>query len=198
MRIVIIAPGSRGDIQPLVALGKGLQDAGDKVRVVTHRNYETLIGSHGLEFRAIELDIQQVIQGEKMRQVLESGSLLTSMAHVSQQLRRSAVNLAERSLEACRGMDMIIAGLGGLFVGLALAEKTDLHFVQAHNVPITPTAAFPGTLLPRIAKPLYRISHHITRQILWQAYRPADKPVRRRVGAAGDSASGALCLYLPA
>lgn len=35
MEIAIIAPGSRGDVQPYVALGKGLRDAGHGVRVVS-------------------------------------------------------------------------------------------------------------------------------------------------------------------
>jgi sterol 3beta-glucosyltransferase len=32
MRIVIIAPGSRGDVQPYVALGAGLEAAGHVLR----------------------------------------------------------------------------------------------------------------------------------------------------------------------
>jgi len=31
MRIAIIAPGSRGDVQPYIALGKGLEKAGHGV-----------------------------------------------------------------------------------------------------------------------------------------------------------------------
>ena len=43
MRIVIIASGSRGDVEPYVALGKGLQAAGHVVRLVTHRDFESLV-----------------------------------------------------------------------------------------------------------------------------------------------------------
>ena len=39
MRIAIIAPGSRGDVQPYLALGKGLKQAGHVVRLVTHQNF---------------------------------------------------------------------------------------------------------------------------------------------------------------
>ena len=44
MRIAIIASGSRGDVEPYVALGKGLQAAGHVVRLVTHR--ELRIAGH--------------------------------------------------------------------------------------------------------------------------------------------------------
>jgi sterol 3beta-glucosyltransferase len=50
MRIAIIALGSRGDIQPYIALGKGLKKAGHVVRLVTHQSFEGLVNSQGLEF----------------------------------------------------------------------------------------------------------------------------------------------------
>ena len=43
---------------------------------------------------------------------------------------------------------MIISGLGGLFVGLALAEKLGLPLIQAYLYPFTPTREFPGVLTP--------------------------------------------------
>ena len=42
MRIAIIAPGSRGDVQPYIALGKGIQDAGHGVRPDSVRACEDL------------------------------------------------------------------------------------------------------------------------------------------------------------
>jgi len=49
MRIAIIASGSRGDVQPYIALGKGLVEPGHDVRLVTHQNYEALVEAHGLD-----------------------------------------------------------------------------------------------------------------------------------------------------
>jgi UDP:flavonoid glycosyltransferase YjiC (YdhE family) len=41
MRIVIIASGIRGDVEPYVALGEGLQASGHVVRLVTGRGFWT-------------------------------------------------------------------------------------------------------------------------------------------------------------
>jgi len=49
MRVAVIASGSRGDVEPYVALSKGLQKAGHGVRVVTHENYRALVEGQGLE-----------------------------------------------------------------------------------------------------------------------------------------------------
>ncbi len=40
MRIVLIALGTRGDVQPMLALGQGLQAAGHQVRIIAGSNFE--------------------------------------------------------------------------------------------------------------------------------------------------------------
>ncbi|MCX7030065.1 MAG: glycosyltransferase [Spirochaetes bacterium] len=184
-RIVIVAPGSRGDVQPYVALGKGLQDAGMPVRVVTSHDHEELVTSHGLEYRPVEAGIEDFIRTRKMREALEKGSLLTSMARLAQEVKRGGEQLARRTLTACEGMDMLLAGISGVFVARSISEKTGLPLVQAYNVPFTPTCEFPGALLPGFGPffggALNRLSHRLTRQIVWQAYRPVDRLVRRKV-----------------
>lgn len=51
-------------------------------------------------------------------------------------------------------------------------------------MPFSPTRAFSGALLPlpnSLGGSLNLLSQHITRQIVWQMYRPADKGVRQQV-----------------
>ena len=42
MKITLNTFGTRGDIQPTIALGLGLQRAGHDLRIVTHRIFEDL------------------------------------------------------------------------------------------------------------------------------------------------------------
>ncbi len=183
MRITVIAPGSQGDVQPFLALGNGLVKAGNYVRLVTNQNYEKQVESHGLEFWSIEVNMEDIIRSEKMREVLESGKLLTSMARMGKELRENAALLAKRSLEACREMDIVMAGISGLFTANSIAEKLGIPLIQALNIPFTITKAFAGALLPKFPRWLggYRLSHRLTRQIVWQAYRPTDKVIREQV-----------------
>jgi sterol 3beta-glucosyltransferase len=67
MRIVVIAPGSRGDIQPFIALGKGLQGSGHDVRVVTNAEFESLAHSYGLDCHPIAFGVEQALQEEATR-----------------------------------------------------------------------------------------------------------------------------------
>jgi UDP:flavonoid glycosyltransferase YjiC (YdhE family) len=73
MRIAIIAPGSRGDVEPYIALGKGLKDAGHFVRLVSHYNFADLVNSNGLEFWPVDIDVQDIAQSKEMRERLGGG-----------------------------------------------------------------------------------------------------------------------------
>ena len=61
MRVGIIAIGSRGDVQPYVALGKGLQQAEYEVCVMTHDAFERLVCGEHLEFFAVGGDPRTLV-----------------------------------------------------------------------------------------------------------------------------------------
>jgi sterol 3beta-glucosyltransferase len=185
MQIAIIALGSRGDVQPYVALGTGLQKAGHSVRLATHWDYEALVNSHGLSFRPVEGNVQDVVESEEMRRLLEKGNFVAISARTAKEAQRVALQWARDGLAAAQGSDLLIAGIGGLNIAKALAEKLSLPLIEAFVLPFTPTKAFPGVLLP-VSPPAFsglfnRATHHLTRQMMWQGYRSADKLARQEV-----------------
>jgi len=96
MRIAIVAPGSRGDVKPYIALGKGLREAGHAVRLVTHGNFETLVASHGLEFWPVAGSVQDIVQGADMRELLEAGNFLAIMSQMAKEAKRGAMQSSPR------------------------------------------------------------------------------------------------------
>jgi sterol 3beta-glucosyltransferase len=50
LHITCLTIGSRGDVQPYIALAKGLMKEGHKVRIATHGEYKDWIEGHGIEF----------------------------------------------------------------------------------------------------------------------------------------------------
>lgn len=208
MRIAIIAPGSRGDVEPYIALGKGLARAGQAVRLVSHQDFESLARSHGLEFWPVEGQVQAIAQSQEMRSRLEGGNFLSVMAQMANEAERGAIHFAEAGLAACQGVDLILAGLAGLFVGTALGEKLGLPVVQAFYIPLTPTRAFPSFLVPKAPDwsggVLNRLSYQVARQVLWQGFRRADRLARKAVlnlpaaafwGPFGSNVIQSLVLY---
>ena len=50
LNIVIQVVGSRGDVQPFLAMGNELQARGHRVRIATHNVFRDFVKSAGLEF----------------------------------------------------------------------------------------------------------------------------------------------------
>jgi sterol 3beta-glucosyltransferase len=185
MRIAIIAMGTRGDVQPYIALGKGLKAAGHFVRLITHENFETLVTSHGLNFWPVKGNVQEVLESPEMLKLLERGNFLAINAHTGKMVKDIAIDWARDGLAACQSMDLLIAGVGGLYLAISLAEKLNIPLQQAYIFPFTPTTAFPAIPLPQsISKfggTVNRLSHHLFRQVMWQGFRKADRLARQQV-----------------
>ncbi|MCJ7678020.1 MAG: glycosyltransferase [Anaerolineales bacterium] len=182
MQVTIIAAGSRGDVQPYVALGKGLKEAGHTVRVLASLDFQDLITAHGLAFFDMGGSIESVAQG--MQGLLERGNFLKILASMGPAAQRLVGQAVVGGLAACQGSDLILAGLGGLFVGLALSEKLGLPFVPAYLYPFTPTRELPSVLSPapqtRLPRWANYLSHRMAQQMMWQTFRAADNMARRQ------------------
>jgi sterol 3beta-glucosyltransferase len=185
MQILAIALGSQGDVQPYVALGKGLQAAGHRVRVMTHVNFERLVTAHSLEFYPVKGNVQEIIESPEMRALLEKGNFLAINAHTSKLAQTAAIDWTQAGLVACQGVDLIVAGMGGLNIAVSLAEKLQIPLLPAFLFPFTPTRSFPGILFPqsltKLGGTFNWLSHLLLRQIMWQGFRKADRLARLQV-----------------
>ncbi|HTP10980.1 MAG TPA: glycosyltransferase [Anaerolineae bacterium] len=185
MRIAIIASGSRGDVEPYIALSKGLNKAGHIARLVAHENFGPLAQAHGVEFWPIEGNSQDVAQSQDMRELLDKGNFLAILKKMGRDAQDNALAFARGGLAACDGVELIIAGLGGVFIGAALAEKLGVPFMQSYYVPFSPTRAYPNALFPKMPPfvngSLNRVSYHLAQQMMWQSLRGADNVARQQV-----------------
>lgn len=97
----------------------------------------------------------------------------------------SAIAFYQTQVFEINGVDLLIAGVGGLFLSLALAEKLKRPFLQAYLFPFTPTKAFPAVLFPQFISKLGGsvnwLSHQLVRQIMWQGSRIGDQLARQQV-----------------
>src|SRR5512134_1379548 len=126
MRIAIITIGSRGDVQPYIALGQGLMNAGHTVRLATHQDFEDFVKSYGLEFWLIRGNPQEMVGSQEMREVLEKGNFVATWRQMMRDAERAINEWMEDRLAACHGVDLLIAGGVGLTAGVSVAEKNQL------------------------------------------------------------------------
>lgn len=184
MRISIVASGTRGDVQPYIALGKGLKTAGNSVRVITSDDFEGLVTGAGLEFSSMGESVEALLQTPEWRQRMESGNFLAIMRHMTAAAKERAYDLAHKLPPLFTETDLIVTGMSGMGGTFSIAEKLKIPIVQAYVFPITPTHDFPGPLTPTLpfGRLLNRLSFLPVRQMLWQSVRVTDVTIRQQLG----------------
>ncbi|MCC7446862.1 MAG: glycosyltransferase family 1 protein [Anaerolineae bacterium] len=184
-RLTIFALGSRGDVQPYTALGKGLQDAGYQVRVATFESFRGMVEGQGLDFHPVRGDAQALLQGAMSRDSLGTRNPIKLMQTIMNSYGAVADDyIAAFSSEALFDSDAILNQLPGALFGADLAEKLRVPYIAASVIPLVPTRAFPNPLLAasRGIGVFNRLSYGFAGQLLWFFFRPKIAVFRRKLG----------------
>ncbi len=72
MKILIIAVGSRGDVQPYVAFGRAARAAGHEVVLSAPTGFDDMIEAAGLTAAALPVDFQELLQKPEMQAAFNS------------------------------------------------------------------------------------------------------------------------------
>lgn len=131
---MLLALGSRGDVQPMVALGRELAGREVSVTVVALRDYAGL--AQGLDFVPIDRSMSESLQGIKNRDA--GGSVANSRA-IAHWLAEIAPQVVAAELAAVRPGDLVVAGVLTCDDAAALREITGCRVVNAMFAPLVPT-----------------------------------------------------------
>lgn len=106
MRVLLAAFGTRGDVQPMVALGARLLGAGHEVVVGAAPGFSTGVREHGLEFHPIGLDIEAWLRvnGDWVRDPARR------VRSIVRYLREDTRLALDQTADAARGSDLIVSG----------------------------------------------------------------------------------------
>ncbi len=168
MKITILTAGSRGDVQPYIALGWALQKAGYVVRIATFGNFKSLVESSGLEFYPVRGDVMQVTRSELGREAMSPDNPLKVMLSFNQ-LRKLVGDLQQDFYNACIGADAI-AYHPGAAIGFFIAQEMKIPAILATPYAFTPTSDYPSLLfyhLPRLGRTYNALTHRIQAQVFW-------------------------------
>ncbi|KAL0076355.1 hypothetical protein J3Q64DRAFT_1666352 [Phycomyces blakesleeanus] len=138
MHITCLTIGSRGDVQPYIALCKQLMLDGHKCCIASHEEYKGWVEGHGIEFRSIGGD-----PGELMKLCIDNNFL--SVAFIREGLSFFYgwfEILLETAWEACQGTDLLIES-PSVMVGIHFAEKLGIPYFRSMPFPWSQTTRFP-------------------------------------------------------
>jgi sterol 3beta-glucosyltransferase len=190
--IAIVAGGTRGDVQPYVALGRGLTGAGHRVRLLASENFEALAQGAGLDFGSTGKSVEERLQSEAWQRTLASGNFLVILRKMQSEMALEAGALATQMAGMFDGVDLVVAGMAGYGGSFTLAEHRKIPIVKAFVFPFTPTHAFPSPLTPTLplGRALNRLSYVATRQLFWQTMKSGDSAMRRILALPRESLRG--------
>jgi sterol 3beta-glucosyltransferase len=143
MQLSIVAMGSRGDVQPYLALALGLQRAGYQVNVCADRLFEHLVISSGLPFVPVTAVPMSMMQQNLSR----VGGPLKLMGWLERHFKPLARQFFADLEAATRQTDAILYS-SLAFAGYHVAEKHHIPTLAIYTVPITPTHDFQSPSFP--------------------------------------------------
>jgi sterol 3beta-glucosyltransferase len=168
MLITILAMGSRGDVQPYVALGVALKKAGARVRIATLETFRQFVTGYELECYAIEGDLAGVMDSPVADNARKADNPL-KLALSFNELKKYGLALQAGLWAACQDADLLIYH-PGMALGYFAAQERGIPSVLGLPFPMTPTRAYPSLIFydgPRLGGAYNLLTHKILQQVFW-------------------------------
>jgi UDP:flavonoid glycosyltransferase YjiC (YdhE family) len=135
--MTIIAFGTRGDVQPAVALGKALKSEGHCVRILAGANFKDWINRHGLEAVASKIDIGSVMESDLGRDWIEKGGNPINQMRVIKKLTdQTGWQSMTEAWTASRDADVIFSSFTSDIYALSIAEKLGVPHISMPLQPV--------------------------------------------------------------
>lgn len=180
--VMIFAAGSRGDVQPCLALGHALTQQGDTVRLLASTRYQHLGHSSAVDFRPLSADPAEIMESSQGQQLLASRRNPAAFIRgLNRVLRPRITQVLEETRAAAEGADLVLAPTFG-FLGLHLSQYLRVPHAVIHFQPSQPTTAFPHPMTPAarlLGRPGNRLSFDAVDAGSWLMCRPFINQWRR-------------------
>jgi sterol 3beta-glucosyltransferase len=177
MHFTMLTVGTRGEVEPCIALGLGLQAAGHTVQIATHPNFESSIHEAGLDFALIDFDLEAWLASESFRAIVEESrrNPVRALRIAIRTTRSMLKQIGDDCWTACQGTDVVMYTVGGFFFAPHIAERLDLPCIGTYPYPMgTPTGSFPNIFSPsqrNLGRGVNRFTHTMNDVMSWMPLR---------------------------
>jgi sterol 3beta-glucosyltransferase len=157
----IVAIGSRGDVQPYVALALGLKKRGQEASLMAHENFKDFVESYGVAFVPIRGNVEEMLRSDEGMEVIRKGDIISFSRYIKKMNKETAGTIADDIFDTCKKADVLIASLLALPWVDSMAEKLGKRWALVQlNLPTVPTKAFPMAAMDFFDFPAYNIFTH--------------------------------------
>jgi len=190
MKITILTYGSRGDVQPFLALAVGLQKSGHQVKIAAPHRFESFISAYGVT--CVPLAGDPEIISERLN---DAGvNPISMMLAISDYVFSIGDLVICQAFTACDDADLIIHSFLFTTGGHSLACKLGIPDISVQTFPVfAPTRAIPPVTMPNMLPGLLSYFFHwLIMQVFWHGGNFGFRQLRRNLPKTFD-----LDLYWP-
>ncbi|HEY3310845.1 MAG TPA: glycosyltransferase [Anaerolineales bacterium] len=164
MNITILTYGSRGDVQPFVALAQGLQKGGHNVTLAAPNRFSLLASQSGIKFAPLAGDPAEI-----SLRLNEAG---TNVYRIAKSMRSYVLGIApqvvSQVIEASASADLLIHSFLFTTGGHSLARQLGIPDVSIQTFPMfAPTGNYPNVGFPSLGRVGNYFSHWFATQVFW-------------------------------
>lgn len=179
MKVVICTVGSRGDVEPYIALGIELAKLGYEIYISAPIVYKNFVEQANLNYLVMNaINPQDMMKIPEIEQAFASGKKIKPLILLMEKSKSVISEFLNEMYQNTQGMDAVIASmiLYGAYDG---AEKQGIPCIYTLLNPAVPTREFPTVVAPHIPRFLYKASHRCFEKGFWLCFNKACNTLRR-------------------
>ena len=186
---MFVAVGTRGDIQPVLALGEALQQVGYRVVIVGGANFQAWVESRGLVFYPMQSDMETMMNSAEGKAWADNAgkSPISEGRAMRKMLAVHGHHILDDVLRFCPEADVLFSNLPTFGLVDAIAEKYQKPHVRIMFAPLTPTDDPRSTMIPAYPygrSRLNRVATHIGIYFTHWVAQDSVSRIRERLGLA--------------
>ncbi|WP_164842786.1 glycosyltransferase [Actinoplanes solisilvae] len=183
MRIAVFAFGSRGDVEPGLALGGRLREYGHDVVVAAPIDSVEFARQTGADVHPINVDAHEFLSSPEGRDMLARGDVRAYVRRMLDKKHEVAPTLHDDLIAAAGSTDVVVGTRLVEEETSSIAEWLGVPFVGLHYAPNRPNGRLPSPLIgTRSLTPLgNRLTYQVAERMLWRRDRPDVNILRGRL-----------------
>ena len=189
MKFVLANWGTRGEVEPYVAVGRELVRRGHDVRMAVAPEMVDFTEAAGPEAVAYGPDLKAILDPHRdywtllFRSPWRIQELDKLLREVSQPLSQSRGEVSRTLTSLADGADLLLTGMNFEDVAVNVGEHYDIPFATLHIFPVRAN----GQLLPFLPAPLGRSAMTVFEWLVWRGQQKAEDAQRRELGLPGET-----------
>lgn len=184
MNIGIYTYGTRGDLQPYIALALALIDRGHEVSISATEDFKAFVEGFGIPFQPLFGNAESMMNSTEGQAILKSENPIKLMKYYFKVLHDTREPLRKSYYTAISKVDFIIANAMTLPIVSAIAEKQHKKIALTYFMPpVVPTTEFPLGDFDFLNFPWYnKLTYKIAQAFFWKFVKKDTNEYRTQLG----------------